>query len=54
MTEKQKQAMMNEPIYNTENDIVNLFNHEYNIGGNSKLDEYVEILKSILHPSTYQ
>jgi len=36
MTEKQKQAMMNEPIYNTENDIVNLFHHEYNKGGNSK------------------
>jgi hypothetical protein len=48
LTNEQIQLMANEPIYNPDNDIVNLFNDDFNSQGNKTLCRYLEILKTIL------
>lgn len=48
LSDEQIEAMLNEPIYNTNNDIVNLLNNEYNKNGNKTLDKYLEMLKTLL------
>ncbi len=48
MTEKQIEDMSKEPIYNENNDIINLFNSEYNKKGNPTLNRYLTILKDFI------
>ena len=48
MSDEQIDAMRNEKIYNEDNDIVNLLNDEYNKKGNKTLEQYLQMLKSIL------
>lgn len=50
MDEETIQRMTNEPIYNPNNDIVNLLNVEYNlINGNKTLDSYLLKIKNFIN-----
>jgi len=48
MSDEEIAAMLNEPIYMQNNDIVNLLNDEYNKKGNKTLDTYLSKMKKIV------
>ena len=52
MTDEEITAMLNEPIYMQDNDIVNLLNDEYNKKGNKTLDIYMSKIKKIIELKT--
>jgi hypothetical protein len=50
LSDEQINNIMKEPIYNQNNDIVNLLNDDYNSKGNNTLNKYINILKTVLPP----
>jgi hypothetical protein len=52
MSDEEITAMMNEPIYMQDNDIVNLLNDEYNKKGNKTLDTYLSKMKKLIQLKT--